>query len=526
MGRYLLAAEADKIQDFVFRSSRLREVVGGSQLLTRFCDEAPELLLARCGGRSEDVIINDAGSFRVLFDNREQAEAFGEELAELYHLATDSSLTVAEPMEIEGDFGMAAEKADECLRRAKRARNTWREQEHLPFAAFCDSCGTGLAASQVLDEEGEKPQYLCPACLRKRAEQSKGLGDFLNSFFEKVKKKGAGELDWPGNKADDPTQDVAAFDPQGYVAYLLADGNDMGRIFGRCRNEDQMRQLSEGLRDVMREALAAPTEMINDSNPLQDREEIIPVLPLIMGGDDLFALIPAPWALDFAEVFCRTYEEKMSALMQGFKPLEPRPTISAAVVICKSKYPYKIAYQVGSQRLKEAKELGKEKGLSTISFELIQGGAAAKEIGGSVRPTLRPYFAGEEEIPDYGLPLKRLLEYRLKMCTIPNTRLAELQALFDLEELSSSDSKEELTRWKEKLNRFLGRVRRKDKGHAMLIEDSLAGLGWIEGAEKAWWYPVIRSRKPQWGHALPDLLEIWDFALKLDKQRQTYHEEG
>jgi hypothetical protein len=37
MTRWLLAAEADQIQDSIFRSSRLREVVGGSQLLTRFC---------------------------------------------------------------------------------------------------------------------------------------------------------------------------------------------------------------------------------------------------------------------------------------------------------------------------------------------------------------------------------------------------------------------------------------------------------------------------------------------------------
>lgn len=36
MARYLLAAEADQIQDFIFRASHLREVVGGSQLMTRF----------------------------------------------------------------------------------------------------------------------------------------------------------------------------------------------------------------------------------------------------------------------------------------------------------------------------------------------------------------------------------------------------------------------------------------------------------------------------------------------------------
>jgi hypothetical protein len=42
--RYLIAAEADRIQDLIFRSSRLREVVGGSQLLSRFCQDMPALL--------------------------------------------------------------------------------------------------------------------------------------------------------------------------------------------------------------------------------------------------------------------------------------------------------------------------------------------------------------------------------------------------------------------------------------------------------------------------------------------------
>ena len=49
---YLLAAEADKIQDLLFRSARLREVAGGSQLLTRFCDETPSAL----GVPEKDVI--------------------------------------------------------------------------------------------------------------------------------------------------------------------------------------------------------------------------------------------------------------------------------------------------------------------------------------------------------------------------------------------------------------------------------------------------------------------------------------
>ena len=79
--RYLLAAEADKIQDFIFRSSRLREVVGASQLLARFCEEegAPLLLeqLAFGGDPNQDIVVNDGGSFRIIFDDADQAKLFG-----------------------------------------------------------------------------------------------------------------------------------------------------------------------------------------------------------------------------------------------------------------------------------------------------------------------------------------------------------------------------------------------------------------------------------------------------------------
>ena len=107
MKRYLLAAEADKIQDLLFRSAHLREVVGGSQLLTRFCREVP----AKLGIPADNVLISDGGSFRLLFDTEEQARAFGDELAEVYRRATGGTLTVAEPVRVNGDFSAAAEQA-------------------------------------------------------------------------------------------------------------------------------------------------------------------------------------------------------------------------------------------------------------------------------------------------------------------------------------------------------------------------------------------------------------------------------
>lgn len=68
---YLLAAEADRIQDLVFRSSSLREVVGGSQLLSRFCDEVPVQLAARLGIDAQ-AVTSGGGSFHIKVTDREQ----------------------------------------------------------------------------------------------------------------------------------------------------------------------------------------------------------------------------------------------------------------------------------------------------------------------------------------------------------------------------------------------------------------------------------------------------------------------
>jgi len=550
VNRYLLAAEADKIQDFIFRSSRLSEVVGGSQLLSRFCAEVPRLLLPFHGGDPDrDIVIQDGGGFRILFDEKGQAKSFGEELAEVYFWATGSSLTVAEPVEISGDFGAANEDADKSLRRAKRWRDSWQSQDQAPYIAFCASCGVGLAEAYARSYEGEKPRYLCASCLHKKGEQIEGSGSFLKAFYgEVVGGKDLSNADWPGkvrrpHRAEkDPVQDIADYDPRSYVAYLLADGNEMGKIFGECKRPDQMQCLSHGLQRIMQESLAEPAREIIRVNSLKDRSNFIPVLPLILGGDDLFALIPAPWALDFAQCFCRAYESKMAELLKEISLAGFCPTISASVVICKDKHPYTEAYRVGEAKLKEAKQLAKQHNsasesgqvYSTVNHELLKSGDLNYDRPGcSICPTLRPYWVAEQGIPEWGIPLQSVLDQRWELRSIPNKRLSELQSFYDVAELPESLTAGRFSLWKGKLIRLLNRIEHRDQteqksqgqSQARLLRTSLKILGQADGEETAWLYHVRRDRDPWWGHALPDLLEIWDFALKIGERRSRYEEE-
>ncbi|CCQ93985.1 conserved hypothetical protein [[Clostridium] ultunense Esp] len=546
MSRFLLAAEADKIQDLLFRSSHLREVVGGSQLLVRFCTEVPKYLLPHYGGDPKrDVIIHDGGSFRILFDEKEQAKAFGEELAEAYRLATGGSLTVAEPVEApDGDFGTAARNANDALRKAKRWREGWHSPEQMPYMAFCSSCGTGLAVAYRAYHPNEK-QYLCSSCENKYAERARGFKDFLEPFRREVV-EGEPELEgagWPGYEKpvegtqdgpDDILEDIASYDPRQYVAYLLADGNDMGMVFSKCVEVNQMRKLSKGLGRVLRRALAVPTKEIMKTIMAEGRENLpIPVWPLIMGGDDLFALLPAPWALDFARRFCEVYESETAALLKEIGLAEEvRPSVSVAVVICKYKHPYSHVHEIGNARLKEAKRLGKQSTLfekqprsgprSTVNFEVVVGGRLADDlVDEKYRSTLRPYFARSCGSEVSALSIDRLLDLRWELRALPNNRLAELQQLFAYP--SRLSDKDEFNSWNRTLNGLLERIERFHEEAGRVLRRLMEEPG-DKSPGKPWRY-VIRGSGNWYGHELPDILEAWDIAYRLDKLRSEYEGE-
>lgn len=544
MKKYLLAAEADKIQDFIFRSARLREVAGGSMLLARFCSKVKEGLLSKEENRPE-IVISEGGSFRLVFDNEEDALAFGKELAEVYRLAAGGPLSVAEPVSYEeekDEFLQKNKEAEKKLREAKRRRQGWQNTEQFPFLAYCSSCGTGLAKEYASYHKDERPAYLCASCLAKSSERPFQNGeDFLGRFAMAI---GFSEADcvWPGQKKycgrteRDPLEDIADYDPRRYVAYLLADGNDMGRLFSACTTTEQMRTLSDGLEEVMWSALACPAKKAMKYPPDErERDGFIPVYPLLLGGDDLFALIPAPWALDFATRFCREYEAGMQELLKRTELPSlnkvMKPTVTAVVVICKSNYPYTQAHQAGKALLEKAKQSSKmqalEKGdnFSAVDFEVITGSRMFKdkEKEKRIRPTLRPYRAGNNGAPEeWGKPVDLLIRQRKELKSIPRRRLSQLNELYEEQRLPETLQESELRSWRDRLEALLARLERQEEQKKKIL-NALKAMG--DEEKNDYWFSVDRTGETWHGHAMPDLLRVWDFALDLEVNPKDYEEE-
>jgi hypothetical protein len=557
MTRYLVAAEADKIQDLIFRSARLREVVGSSMLLTRFCEEGVAALTQSSGTRGEqwDTVVNDGGSFRIWFADENQAIQFGNNLTELYRRVVDGSLSVAsEPVAYDentpGDFARANQSASEALQQAKRTGQSINAAAHIPQMAFCASCGIGIASQHAAIYEREI--YLCPSCRSKANEGSErfrgieksGLGkdEFFTNFFRTAVRLADAdlaqeELAIPAEIAEA----VGSFDTRNYVAYLLADGNSMGALFRQCSEATRLQALSNRIAENTAKALAAPVKLLmqRTAEIAKDRQfkpgyghrpyylkDILPAVPLIMGGDDIFALIAAPYALDFARVFCLEYENLMSeALSRPEISLSGQPTLSVSVVICKSNYPYSLAHEIGETLLKQVKRFVKTNLSSTgsaLAFTVITGNDIAPSLpekSGAYRGGLNPYWINDKTDPA-GLPLKKLIEVRHDLIDVPQKRLVQLEELYRPASLPKSRS--ELTRWSENLEHLLKRIDRV-KEHGEKTRAALAALGDPSQDGPGFWKDVNRyGLEPYYGHALPNLLSIWNYAYDLEKPFPEY----
>ena len=171
--KYLLAAEADKIQSMIFRSVKLAEVVRGSQLLTSWCADMAEAMLTD-GIPEENILVADGGAFRVVFDDSDKAIIWAERLAESYSRLFGSTISVTEPLPFsEASFKKAASRAQKELRRIKNRPQAMAQDLHNPYVAHCQRCGIGLANREAC----------CTVCLQKKRHDR---DSFTDSFVDAV----------------------------------------------------------------------------------------------------------------------------------------------------------------------------------------------------------------------------------------------------------------------------------------------------------------------------------------------------
>ena len=448
MTSYLVMLQTNSNQPFIFSSPRLREQIGASfeiTLLSHWVKEEAEKLLNPKLLPTSFWVSDSSGKVLVRFT---ETDGDPKELAKrLIREVTLRALTDAPGLDVTGVFietsSDPVNPAD--LNRLDRAFSEYTLSRRPAAARFPQfpflerGSESALPASASLgdlefSQESLQPNNFdesSPLSLPsrvKRAFASTSRKRQVDNVKERLAKQGKELKQEP---EFDPTKLAAAFQDGeesedaknmlSSVGVVHIDGNGVGAIMrdlgsahnraqktGVCVSADEVHTDSDDalqtfimvvnkrLDQAVKDAIALSWYDVQKLTP----DTVVPIVPVLVGGDDVTVYTDGRYAIPFAEAYIRHYEKltkdddllSVLAIVAGGKKADaperdhfeiddyiiqnPGPlTASAGVAVVGRNFPFHIAYDLAEELVERGKKLGKKPGTvpcSTINFHVLR----------------------------------------------------------------------------------------------------------------------------------------------------------
>ena len=430
MTSYLIMLQTNSNQPFILSSPRLREQIGASfeiTLLSHWVEEETKELLRLKELPSSFWVSDSSGKVIIRFRD---TDGDPKELAKrLIRDVTLRALTDAPGLDVTGVFIEASsgpvDPAD--LKRLDREFSEYSLNRRPAAARFPQfpflerGSESALPASASLgdlefSQESLQPNNFdesSPLSLPsrvKRAFASTSRKRQVDDVKERLAKQGKELKQEP---EFDPTKLAAAFQDGeeseeaknmlSSVGVVHIDGNGVGAIMrdlgsahnraqetGVCVSADEVHTdpndalqtfimvVNKRLDQAVKDAIALSWYDVQKLTP----DTVVPIVPVLVGGDDVTVYTDGRYAIPFAEAYIRHYEEltekdellKQLAVVAGAKKAGPL-TASAGAAIVGRNFPFHIAYDLAEELVSRGKELGKYPGTvpcSTINFHVLR----------------------------------------------------------------------------------------------------------------------------------------------------------
>jgi hypothetical protein len=393
------------IQGFIFKTNKLQEIVGASEIVIGVEREFSDNYLAK------EIILNAAGNIKAIFDNEEALKKVVLEfpkriMQQAYGISISQAI-----VSISGDKP-SQDELDLLEQRLKVQRNRVSSSLDLSLNIM------------KLNPSTAKPIIAYRKIKNKETPLDKATKQKLDAYDRFLK----------NNPHLKEFSDISSFsNAKNKIAVIHADGNGLGALLPTLSQKGiRLSNFSKALDNATKTAF---NRAKNDSMSIRD---------VILGGDDMVVVCNANDALEFTKNFLQYFEEET----QSSKDIGSKLTACAGIAYCNEKYPFhyaiNLAEELCSQSKKHAKALVESERLefvpSSLMFHNIQSSnfqswskfiedeLTIKNDTQTIRCDFGPYYLEHENQPHIDDFLNTVGAYRCDGSPIARLRvwLAEL----------------------------------------------------------------------------------------------------
>lgn len=343
------------IQKYIFSSNSLKENIGASYLVKKMFEELKrEYSYSYIGG----------GNALLYFEDKDSAVAAMREWSSkiLRDYPGVKPVIVIEPNFDENNF---------TAMRTRIVRQSFlQKNQSVPVTSFvsfgfnAECRSTGLSAEVFLEHDSEQGYISAESYSKIKA--SKEADRELKAEFKEILqgKVFPNELEQLGGTKGE----------NNHIAVVHIDGNDLGEKLKSIESEEDLKDFSKRLEKATKNAFIAMLgQLLSDwdevTRDLKLNDNLLPLRPIIIGGDDITFVCDARLGLYLTYYFIKSFEKQEICK-------EKNITACGGISIVKTKYPFYRAYQLAEELCSNAKKIRKEKNKegSFIDFHISFGG--------------------------------------------------------------------------------------------------------------------------------------------------------
>jgi hypothetical protein len=313
--KYLYGASVQGIQEFIFTTNKLKEIVGASEIVKSISEEIKKY-------KPDDILVNAAGNIKAVFNDEEKIKKVVLEFPKLI-IQKAYGITISQAVvTFKGDYP-SKEDFNKLEAKLKTQRNLQNPPLDLSLNIMMLSPSTAKPVVQRVKIQ-DKSTPIDKATKQKRDANNK------NEEYNDISK-----LSNSNNK----------------IAIIHADGNGLGKLIPTL--EKKLSEFSKNLDTATNKAFELA------------QTEDMKIRKVILGGDDMTIICDADSALEFTKNYLINFEKQTQELT-GHKL-----TACAGITYCNERYPFHYAVMLAEELCSTSKDASNRES-SCLLFHNIQ----------------------------------------------------------------------------------------------------------------------------------------------------------